>query len=706
MRGVLRITRYSLSLLLLAGALHAGAAIPNADNPKCQTHRDFDRGKREFLQRMLVESYKTVSKRDPRWDAATIKFLDAFCYQFAYDEIDPLFRDTEPPGDDKMMELARAAESAGCDDPLFDMVRALFSNSKAQARPIFRKALPGLVEQKYPPYVLALAARQIIPVLDPQRDGAEIGKYGQMNWDQSKESLSIKSQPADLRYLLQSVQAVFQSAPLANKAEFCTAIEQSKDTDPWLINMLRGQYEIRAAWEARGAGTEETVSNQGWADFKTHLSKARDYLVKAQALHPDFPEAATDMITVAMGAGGDLKEKTRDWFDKAAKAQIDYAPAYGTYLYSIYPRWGGSYPQMIQFAQECVDTGRFDTAVPMQVIQVAKDIDSDTTQNMSAFTIPPLQAAIRQFLNQAAEKSSSNYARDYFAAYHVALSWRLHQYEDAAQALKKGDNTLLPETFRRVGGWAPFAVSQIHLMNTPAAQTVRQADKDAAAGDLAAAILAFNNLSSKLPKNDPGQLYLKHRAKSLEYQKSFDAGDWVTITPTADFAPWSPVTGDFKVDATGAIIVTADKTGDALLLCRTRFNSGYELKFKLDSPDLTKPAAPTVFLEANESQRTSVGVETVQSKLFFKSAGRTETRDLKLTDADELHLSLPLAQPGQWPAMTIDFNQKRLLNGIPLLNTVTATNAFVGIGIEGTIPGAVARFREIQIRRLKTADGN
>src|SRR5439155_8999374 len=153
----------------------------------------------------------------------------------------------------------------------------------------------------------------------------------------------------------------------------------SDGANPWVVEMLYGEHEVKLAWEARGGGWANTVTDDGWKQFFDHLGRARDHLVKAHQIHPEFPEAATKMISVAMGGNGRFPENERDWFDKAAAAQIDHAPAYDSYVWSIYPRWGGSHQKMFQFGLECLATGRYDTVVPTELLRIVERIDSDSS---------------------------------------------------------------------------------------------------------------------------------------------------------------------------------------------------------------------------------------------------------------------------------------------------------------------------------------
>src|SRR5688572_9448763 len=125
-----------------------------------------------------------------------------------------------------------------------------------------------------------------------------------------------------------SIIAGHAGAEVDDQRTFYTDLRKLPDADPWIVNMVGGDYHIKAAWALRGGGWAQDVTEEGWRGFNSNLKQARDCLLKAHELHPEYPEAASRMITVAMGAGDELNLDTREWFDKATSAQIDHIGAY------------------------------------------------------------------------------------------------------------------------------------------------------------------------------------------------------------------------------------------------------------------------------------------------------------------------------------------------------------------------------------------
>lgn len=145
--------------------------------------------------------------------------------------------------------------------------------------------------------------------------------------------------------------------------------------DPWLLYALEGQEEIDLAWKDRGGDWGYKVTKKGWAGFNEHLAKARAALTKAWELRPTLPQAAAAMITVSMG---DRAGEEALWFNRAVKTRLDYEPAYNKFLWSIFPRWGGSQEQMLLFGEKCLATQRYDTTVPYFYLIAVMDIAGDS----------------------------------------------------------------------------------------------------------------------------------------------------------------------------------------------------------------------------------------------------------------------------------------------------------------------------------------
>lgn len=84
--------------------------------------------------------------------------------------------------------------------------------------------------------------------------------------------------------------------------------------------------------------------------------------------NPNHPAAAAKMIEVINGIRSSDLAAARMWFDRAVAAQADYAPAYSSYLKVLSLAATPQNPLGLKFAASCALTGRFDTMVPMILV--------------------------------------------------------------------------------------------------------------------------------------------------------------------------------------------------------------------------------------------------------------------------------------------------------------------------------------------------
>ncbi|PTX94989.1 hypothetical protein DB345_11840 [Spartobacteria bacterium LR76] len=94
------------------------------------------------------------------------------------------------------------------------------------------------------------------------------------------------------------------------------------------------------AWKARGSGTSDTVSNEGWKLFGDRLAQAHQILDDARNLTQKCPGWYEAAQIVALGEGWE----TEEYFEMVGEA-INKEPTYGRYYtnacYWMLPRWYG-----------------------------------------------------------------------------------------------------------------------------------------------------------------------------------------------------------------------------------------------------------------------------------------------------------------------------------------------------------------------------
>jgi hypothetical protein len=108
------------------------------------------------------------------------------------------------------------------------------------------------------------------------------------------------------------------------------------------------------AWDARGDGYADSVSNSGWKLFGQRLEKSRQILETAAALKAKCPEWYVAMEVVAQGEEWDLSKVT-ELFLKADAFDPTYQYYYRSYAYLLLPKWIGEEGDAARFAEKAAD---------------------------------------------------------------------------------------------------------------------------------------------------------------------------------------------------------------------------------------------------------------------------------------------------------------------------------------------------------------
>ena len=108
------------------------------------------------------------------------------------------------------------------------------------------------------------------------------------------------------------------------------------------------------AWDARGAGYGNTVSDSGWKLFRERNAEAERILEETSALPTKCPEWYVAMLMVAQNQGWDTAD-ARDLFEKATKFEPGYYYYARALAHYLLPKWSGEAGETEKFMQEIAD---------------------------------------------------------------------------------------------------------------------------------------------------------------------------------------------------------------------------------------------------------------------------------------------------------------------------------------------------------------
>ncbi|MEI9999900.1 MAG: hypothetical protein WDO13_12470 [Verrucomicrobiota bacterium] len=171
------------------------------------------------------------------------------------------------------------------------------------------------------------------------------------------------------------------------------------DKDNETAAALDGLFYVDYAWLARGSGTSDTVTTEGWRLMADRLASANQILTGLYAKDPNNPLVPRAMMGVVLG-----QEQPRDqmelWFQRGVKLNADPFRLYMAKRYYLLPRWYGSDEIVWQYGLECAATNDWAGKIPLVLIEAIDDAGSrDPGVYTSAEIWGPVEKTFRGYLD-------------------------------------------------------------------------------------------------------------------------------------------------------------------------------------------------------------------------------------------------------------------------------------------------------------------
>ena len=359
---------------------------------------------------------------------------------------------------------------------------------------------------------------------------------------------------------------------------------------PWARDALTGHYHIQKAWEWRGSGWADTVTEEGWEGFRKHLALAREHLVRAWKLRPEHVFAPLRMITVAKGECGREGETTRLWFDRAVTAQFDAYSAYTRYITSIRPRWGGSHQQVLSFGKACAVTKRHDTPVPVAlsgaIIAVEQDLDDNWRD---AWEMDPelpdlVMETDRQLLASATSEFDIHWRRSEL----IHHGWIYRRFVDVDSELAHLGSHFHPATLAAIHrhGMDPDQLrTEVACGARGLLDAWEAAEESYASEDLDGTLQRLRSLADAFEgENVPA--FIRHRQAGVKVEQAARSHQWTPIPVPMDLSGWLVKAGTWSAEP-GDVLVHRGTTELCLALFAARTPGDFDLRFQcsVESPD-------------------------------------------------------------------------------------------------------------------------
>jgi hypothetical protein len=670
-------------------------------DPKAKLESEFLDQYRAWAKRVLVEPLAERIK-DQAWSAAAIAFAEKgardLALQYDNEQLNAVAAD------------GKKVVDAGCKDPLVVYLATRIGyrvqQDPAAAKKTFEDIIKQILDDKTcSRALLCFVAKDLADV--NMRATRTVSEHVEQIPPWTHEALSDGSyKPEDAVVFLRHQIDGQWERPAGLDHAALAKVFQSSELPEWVRLTLSGHVEIRLAWQARGGGYANTVTEEGWKGFHEHLAMAETELTKAWNLQPDRPEAATLMIEVVMATEPGPSDSVRLWFDRAIAAQFDYLPAYAAVRRAYLPRWNGSLELLLGFGRICRDTHRYDTAVPLQFIHTLQDVVDEVGDRRVLYAaVPGLAHEVSDLALAIADTSPRKSRKNEWLSFAAVHAWLGHNYETAAKILSGLNGELTPKMVLQIAvyGVTPrgFALDiELH-----AGKTGDEFDRAEALveEDEAGARAAFENVEKQV--SESVKPLVQSRIELIDFEKAFATGEWVKVVPKPGLFAWILKEGLWEASSDGTLVSRSAKYL-GLIFYRGRVGPNYELRgeFELESPENADRSFGVV-TGYRHPDGTGVKFSTYQ-------AGK----------GHPIALVLPLkgGLPGRPKEKPIEFKPKNQfllrvengetsyeLNGASLFPKEQAPPEMVefedsNFGFTGAKlrPGNVTRVRNIEIRRL------
>ena len=132
-------------------------------------------------------------------------------------------------------------------------------------------------------------------------------------------------------------------APAGAQAMLDAACQRSPQSPE--ARLVRSAFHLHRAWEARGSGTADTITDEGSAGMVQHAELARQDLLTVMKLDPASPAPYALFIEASLLHDRLSRTDGRRAFEEAIRRHATCIPAYRRMLLVSSEKWGGSHAE-------------------------------------------------------------------------------------------------------------------------------------------------------------------------------------------------------------------------------------------------------------------------------------------------------------------------------------------------------------------------
>jgi len=559
--------RQAIDSIQSSGSAEAAAGKPIVVSTNTRTEKIMDQRRKEFRVRQYLDAYREFGQHTASWDSDALLMIESWINSH-YGTSTNL-----PSSADLSNKLAA---QAGCDDPLVLTVAASSAIELHERIQRLERALDAFGQSRYRAYPKFYAAVYLASGLasgSPRISELDASALKHFERALADGSLQAKDEEELAEILINGWGAEFFRR---NADAVCRLVRKAKSY-PWLALVLQGENEVKLAWKARGSGTANSVSREGWKGFFEHLGKGRAAFTEAWTLQSDRPLASASMIQIEMGGSGSAAEQMRTWFDRATTSQIDYPGAWTRMRWGLRPRWSGSHEALLALGSQAVKTGRFDTDVPRKFFDCVSDVESELELERGEHIYgrsdiwPNIKEMFEGYIAEPSQESKRNDWRSTYAA----VAYLAGKYGVAREQLEAMN---WKPVRKNLSGWGvdlSLMPLKVATLTGKSADLAKRAEASYARGNLVEAIKLYTDMNASAQGLE--QEFSRSRLAALKEEEVLAKGEWIDLLPAADKDPnWEMFDVKARRLSDGAIEVESGPTGHAFY-SRTRVGAEFEV---------------------------------------------------------------------------------------------------------------------------------
>ncbi|HAB17365.1 MAG TPA: hypothetical protein PLX89_17635 [Verrucomicrobiota bacterium] len=305
-------------------------------------------------QAMLVGGYLEHGQRDAKWDAAATNALS----RFAAARAGTLTADVADYW--AVTNFTSQALRLGCQDPLIRYLHWRRGGAPLPGTTNILAIADDLAATSYDPLLKCYGYYRAFDVLYPKWGNTnqvppEARRVRQAAFANLYETLAKPGLPGD--EFLDLVEPMCDLLWHTNLVtQYWPKIEEAI-TNRYLgtaeAQYLLGDKYVDFAWQARGSGWADSVTDEGWRLFGERLQRGESALRQAWDLKPTLAQVPYRMIWVCLGRSHPRSEMEL-WFRRGQQRSAGWYKLYWAKAEYLMPKWHGSEREVIEFGQQCL----------------------------------------------------------------------------------------------------------------------------------------------------------------------------------------------------------------------------------------------------------------------------------------------------------------------------------------------------------------